>query len=199
MKKIILSLLVAGVMTTNAQDLGFGKGNIAVTGALGFNSTDNGAATPTKTSTFTISPSAMYFIKDNIGLGAGINFGSNSSSFGGTTVTEGSDFGFSVGGNYYFLKGAFSPFLGAAISYNMNTSKVVATAVETKTNTLGINVMPGLNYFLAKNWAINTTIGRLGYNSTSTSVGSAASVTGSSFGLNLDLTAINFGVTYVFK
>lgn len=199
MKKIILSLLVAGVMTTNAQDLGFAKKNIALTGSLGYNSTDNGAAISTKTSTFGIMPSIQYFIQDNISLNAGLGFQSNTTSTGGTNTFEGTSFGFGVGANYYFMKGQFSPFLGLGITYDMGTQKTPPSTIETKVNTLGINLMPGINYFLAKNWAINATVGRLGFNSVSTTVGSAASVSSSDFGLNVNLASVGFGVSYVFK
>jgi outer membrane protein W len=200
MKKIILSLLVAGTITMNAQDMGFAKGNIALNGAASYSSSDNGATTNSKTTEFKFMPSAMYMIQDNIGLRAGIGFNSMSTPSSGVTTNDKSSFGFNLGGNYYFMKGAFSPYLGLGIGYDMGTMKNSASTTETKTNTFGINLMPGVNYFVAKNWAVNATIGNLGYTSTSmTPPGSSTSTSVSDMNIGLDFGALSFGISYVIK
>lgn len=202
MKKIILTLLVAGTITLNAQDastsMGFAKGNIAVSGGLGFESKDHG--TSGKHSSLSLSPSVMYMLQDNIGVGVGLGFKSGSDkNAAGTTTQETSSIGFNVGGKYFFAKGQFSPYVGLGIGYDMGSTKNPPSTVEAKENTLNVNLMPGLNYFLANNWALNTEFGNLGYSSKTTTVGTAPSTSSSDLGINLDMTAWRFGISYIFK
>lgn len=183
----------------NAQEMGFTKGNIALTGAASYSSSDNGATTNSKTSSFTIMPSAMYMIKDNIGINAGLGFNSTSSPSGTTTFDQ-SQFMFGVGGNYYFMKGQFSPFLGLGFSYGSGASKLATATVENKFNTLNIALTPGVNYFVSKNWALSATIGSLGYTSTSTTpAGSTVSNSSSNMNIGVDFTSLGFGISYIIK
>lgn len=199
MKKIILSLLVAGTISMNAQDMGFAKGNIALTGAASYSSSDNGATTNSTTSNFTFKPSAMYMVQDNIGINAGIGFNSVSSPSGVTTFDQ-SQFMFGVGGNYYFMKGQFSPYLGLGFSYGMGTSKLATATVENKFNTLNIALTPGVNYFVAKNWSLSASIGSLGYTSMSTTpAGSTVSTSTSNMNIGVDFTSLGFGISYIIK
>lgn len=199
MKKIILSLLVAGSLSLNAQDLGFSKGNIAVSGTLGYNSSESAAGA--KTSTFSISPSGMYMVNSNWGIMGMINYTStDNSTIGVAGGNKTTGFAFGAGANYYFMKGAFSPFVGFGGAIGFPSSSVtsplgVVTTAPTTTS-ISFNVTPGINYFVHKNWALSASIGLLNYTTTSVS---GAPTSSSGFGLGLDFSKVGFGVSYIFK
>jgi hypothetical protein len=89
MKKIILSMaMIAAGAASYAQTE---AGSIMLGGSLGFNSAGgsteisgaalgNGSIDAPKTSSITIAPSGAYFIADDLAIGAGISFATNSNT-----------------------------------------------------------------------------------------------------------------------
>ncbi|NIF04978.1 porin family protein [Chryseobacterium sp. Tr-659] len=61
---------------------------------------------------------------------------------------------------------------------------------------IGVNIKPGLDYFLNKNWSIEATIGEFGYNTYKRDLEGAKRTNDYKFGLNLS--SVTFGVKYVF-
>ena len=77
MKNLLLMLLIFVSFSTTAQ---FNKGRILVGGNVGFSSTtskskfgSSSAYTTSKSSEFSFTPQAGYFIIDNLAIGAGLN------------------------------------------------------------------------------------------------------------------------------
>jgi outer membrane protein W len=204
MKKLLLIAAVAvfGLTTINAQDDkttgGFSEGDIYATGSLGYNSTKIGDI---DVNAFTFSPSAGYFINENIALEATLIFGSadTSADFDGDSVgVKNSTFGGGLGATYFFTPASqFSFTIGAGVSYSSTNSEFdVDGSEEFKTNTFGIAVAPGINYFVSDCIALRASVGALSYSSSKLDIDGAESV--NSFGLNMNLSDINFGITYKF-
>ena len=195
MKKLILTAAVAlFAFTANAQDGAatgsFAKSDLFVSGTLGFSSTSQGDA---KTSGFEFSPSVGYFLTDNIALEFGLGFGSDKAVNDDKTTTVGVD----LGARYFFTPASqFSFTVGAGFEYQTATTSFDAGGDDLKVNAFGFAVSPGVNYFVSDAFALRASIGALSYTSTKQDVSGADA--SNSFGLNLDLTDINFGLTYKF-
>ena len=61
---------------------------------------------------------------------------------------------------------------------------------------IGVNIKPGLDYFITKNWSIEATIGEFGYNTYKRDIDGAKRADDYKFGISL--TSVTFGVKYVF-
>lgn len=75
-------------------------------------------------------------------------------------------------------------------------TSVVSSSDKYNKTSIGVNIKPGFDYFLNKNWTIEATIGEFGYNTSKVDVDGAKRVNNYDFGLNLK--AVTFGVKYVF-
>lgn len=67
---------------------------------------------------------------------------------------------------------------------------------ERKHTSVGVNIKPGLDYFLNKNWSIEATIGELGYRSLLHKDADELDIKDYNFGVNLS--AVSFSVKYIF-
>lgn len=187
MKKLLLgaAFAVFALTTTNAQDddsMGFEKSDLYVSGTVGFVSASGGASDGTA---YNFSPSVGYFLTENIALEANLSFGDAGGDDSGS-------FGFGAGARYFLAPASqFSLTLGAGLNYNSQE-----TGPDVKVNTFTIAVAPGVNYFVSDAFALRATVGSLGYTSAKADTDGAESV--SQFGLNLNLSNINFGMTYKF-
>jgi hypothetical protein len=203
MKKIILS--VAAVFAfgfANAQETsegnGFTKGDIFMTGSVGFNSSKTGDFT---TSTFEVAPSIGFFVNENIAVGLRVGVGNEKLDFDGEDVTNNM---FSVGafGRYYWTPAnQFSFFGELGFTYNTTNNEFVVFEGELmpadyKTTGFEIAVRPGVSYFISSNFALEATIGSLGYATTKPDYDGAEST--NDFGLNVDFTDVTIGVVYKF-
>jgi opacity protein-like surface antigen len=197
MKKVLLSALAVFAFTfANAQEEnkgngGFASGDIFVSGGFGFGSAKFGEA---KASQLTFSPAVGYFVADNIALGARLDIMSGKEEFGGAE-NKMSGFGAEVFGRYYWTPASqFSVFGEAAVGFG-STKNEFAGGGESKVSNFGINLGVGVSYFLNSNWAIEAGWAGLGYNS---SKEDGADESLNTFGLGIDLSAINFGLVYKF-
>lgn len=198
MKKIILSaaaLFVFGL--ANAQDKtetttggkGFANGDVFVSGSVGFSSTSSGDV---DSSTFTIAPRVGFFVSENIAIGGRLGYTST------TEFDEDKVNTLEVGGfgRWYATPASdFSIFAELGINY-MSTSFEPDGGDTSKTNGFNIAVSPGISYFVANNWAIEATLGALSYETSKPDADGAEST--DTFGLNLNLESIGFGVIYKF-
>lgn len=200
MKKLILSAVAVFALTfANAQEGdsngGFTQGDLFATGSVGFNSDKWYDA---KGSNFYFRPEVGYFLTENIALGLGLDFGSAKND-GLDTYSDAyktNNFNAKVFGRYYFTpESQFSLFGQFGIGFG-NVKMENGAGDETKVNTFGINAGLGANYFLTNNWALQAGWAVLGYNSEKIDAPRAEAY--NSFGLNIDLSAINFGVLYKF-
>lgn len=69
-------------------------------------------------------------------------------------------------------------------------------SVKNNYTKIGVNIKPGLDYFLNKNWSIEATIGELGYNTSKRDLDGAKRLNNYKFGINLS--SVTFGVKYIF-
>lgn len=198
MKKVLLSAVAVLALTLgNAQEKGngFSKGDVFVSGTLKFNS--DSKITNYKQDNFTFAPSLGYFVTENIALGVNLNVGSGSAQ---ATSTSGKDktstFGAGLAGRYYFTPASqFSVFaeLGASMASVKTTP---AGSASSKVNAFGIGFAPGFNYFISKNFSLETKIAVLSYTSAKGDWTGAQS--GSSLQFGGDWSAVSFGVNYKF-
>lgn len=203
MKKVILSALA--VMTfgfANAQDKtdseGFSKGDVFVSGSIGISSSKTGDF---KENTFSFSPRAAYFIDDNIALGLALGYETQKIEAGASATNTQTSFG--AFGRYYITPASkFSLFGQLGVDFTSNDFEfgvdsdgdLVVLDGESK----GFNVAfaPGFNYFVSDKFAIETSIGVLGYSSDDNG-GNGAEKT-NTFALGLDFSNVMFGLTYKF-
>lgn len=195
MKKLLVASAVALFATVSAQETsteGFAQGDTFITGAVGFGSEKTGDE---KGNTFTIAPSAAYFITSNVALGARVGYTNNK-------VEEGNDevktdaFSAGVFGRYYWMPASkFSIFAELGANYRTASTKVTGSD-KFKANGFGIEFAPGINYFLNKNFALEAKWGVIGYNSVKPDVDGATAT--NSFNIGANLSNINLGLVYKF-
>ena len=201
MKKVILS--VAAVFAfgfANAQETategGFAQGDLFISGAVGFGSDKTGDV---KTNTFEIAPSIGYFVTSNIAVGGRLGYVSTKEEDGLETKTN--TFSVEAFGRYYMTPDSKFSFFGE-LAVNYGTSKIEEENVfpledsEYKENGFGVQVAPGVSYFLNSNLAIEASFGILGYNTVEPDVDGAEST--DTFRFGLDMRDINFGIVYKF-
>lgn len=189
MKKLLFTTLIAvlSLVSVNAQDkvqaTGFAKGDVYVSGSLNFASVSVAGAD--STSAIEFSPSVGYFVSDNIAVEALLMIGS--------IKDTSSNFGFGLGANYFFTPASkFSFTVGAALAYDSESYE----GTDVKLNQFSIAVAPGVNYFISEAFALRASIGALGYSSSKYDFDGAEATT--AFALSLDLSDVNFGLTYKF-
>jgi len=209
MKKVLLTLTaVAGLaLASQAQEMGFGKGNVIAEGNLGFNSRDN-ENSEVKNSNFNFSPKVGYFFTDKFAAGINFNVGtSTADEYGAERKTTNSNIGVGVFGRYYFLElgSRFKTYAELNADYNNSKSELTVAGNSTenpKTNRFGVNAGIGANYFLTDKVALNFAFGNvIGYNTSKVDVDGAKSV--NEFGLNVNrfnnfFDAAQFGLTFKF-
>ncbi|MBW1298383.1 porin family protein [Aquimarina litoralis] len=193
MKKLILTAIAVFTLTfVNAQDGGFAKGDIFLSGSFGYNSTSTGDI---KDNSFEFTPRAGFFVSDNIAVGARLGFTTSKQE---TPITEDlktNTFNAGAFGRYYFTpSNKFSIFGELGLEYA--SSKTEQGPGELKINGFGVNVGPGVSYFLSDHFALEAFWGALGYATAKPDVDNAESTNAFTFGLDLD--DINLGLVYKF-
>ncbi len=193
MKKLILTAVaVFSLAFANAQDgEGFAKGDVFVSGSFGYNSQTVGDS---KITSFEIVPRVGYFVSEAISIGARLGYTTSKRDIPFTDEVKTNIFNVGVFGRYYFTPSSkFSIFGEAGFEYLNINSDIGVT--ESKTDGFGINVGPGVSYFLSDHFALEAFWGALGY-STSKEDGATDSTDLFRIGLNLD--DINLGLVYKF-
>ncbi|MGU3375621.1 outer membrane beta-barrel protein [Chryseobacterium sp. M5A1_1a] len=218
MKKILLAGAVALFGLSNAQ---IAKGTTYVSGQLGYSQNENNN-NDTKIESFKVLPTVGYFVNTNLAVGLGVGYKNDKT----TVTTEGSIAGASFVNENKNTTSAFvvAPFVrkywtlgdklyifgqlevpmefGQYKSEKESTSTIGSTTTNTSSSdksnytSIGVNIKPGLDYFLNKNWSIEATFGEFGYNTNKLNVDGAKRVNDYKFGLNLS--SVTFGVKYVF-
>ncbi len=198
MKKIMLVGAVALFAAVNAQEAtsteGFAQGNTFITGAVGYTSTtvDN-----EKVSGFTISPSVGYFVSPNVALGAKLGYTNGKSEEG--SYEETLDlFTAGVFARYYWMPASkFSVFAELGADYrNTTADDNTPNSTKYKANGFGLQLAPGMNYFLNNNFALEAKVGILGYSSDKPDYAGADATDNFNVGLNLN--DITLGLVYKF-
>jgi outer membrane protein W len=202
MKKIILStIFLCTVHFMNAQEEGYSKGNILLTGGFGFNSTSTG---DNKTNGFNVSPKVGYFVTSNIAAGLALGF-SNNKEENPNTITKDNQLSAGLFGRYYFTPAQKFSFFGE-LGFNILSGKsetIVAVGpiqpppVESKFSGFNFAIAPGVSYFLSKNFALETSIGVIGYRSVKPKDAPGSNAT-NTFDFGLNISNLNLGLVYKF-
>lgn len=207
MKKLLLTLTaVAGLtMASQAQEYGFGKGNVIVEGGIGFGTSDN-KNSEVKENNFRIAPSAAYFLTDKLAVGLGVNYATEKQtdySVSPETFDKGQSFGVDVFGRYYFLEvgSRFKTYAQVGVGYRNTKTETEADNSEFKTNAFNVNGTVGANFFLTENIAVGYKFADvLGFSTTKADVDGAKAVTSFSGDINNFSNFFNSGsFTLTFK
>jgi len=219
MKKVLLAGAIALFGLSNAQ---IAKGTAYLSGQVSYSQQENNN-TDRKDESFRILPTAGYFVGTNLAVGLGVGYASDKTTL--TTTTPVLPNGMNVTESKN-TQSAFvvAPFVrkywtladklyifgqlevpmefgnvkeeGSSTTTIGNTVSTASTSTKTNYTSIGVNIKPGLDYFLNKNWSIEATIGEFGYNTSKLDADGAKSVDNYNFGLNLS--SVTFGVKYVF-
>jgi|GEM_PF-254769 len=206
MKKIILTVAtVLALSFANAQDkkeggAGLASGNIVLTADANYTSTSQDDV---KSSAFGLAPGIGYMMSDNLMILGSIGISSGTVSAPGIDDIKINGLGLNAGAKYFFTPAdKFSVSLGGQIGYGSISSNLgedaagdaVVLAKAVKTSTMSLNAPLGLHYFMNNNFAISATWGGLGYSSTKEDTDGAKAI--NTFGLNLNMSSVNFGLIY---
>ncbi|WP_378174534.1 porin family protein [Aquimarina sp. SS2-1] len=191
MKKLILTAIAVFTLTfVNAQDGGFAKGDIFVSGSFGYDSESTG---DNKNNTFSITPRVGFFVTENITVGARLGYTTQKIEVGGGE-TKINALNAGAFGRYYFTpSNKFSIFGELGLDYVSAKTEIAST--DSTTDGFGINVGPGVSYFISDHFALEAFWGALGY-ATAKADGAADST--DLFTIGLDLDDINLGLVYKF-
>jgi len=187
MKKTI-AILAMGALAygANAQETSLEAGKIAISGAIGYSSgssetetTSGGTTVNVKGPTITnmnLVPSIQYFLSKNLSVGLGIGYTSSKISsetdFGGvkveTTVTA-APISIAPMATYYKSLGSdkFGLTVTAMLPLGFGSVKAesksgsTTTTVESKLNSMGFTIQPGLYYFPTSKVMLTANIGNI--------------------------------------
>lgn len=177
MKKIYLTLISISIaLISFSQEAGFSGNKYLISGNLGGSSTFSYNSDSIE---FSWKQKFGYFISKNVNVGVGFEFGS----------ADG--YSFDAFGRYYFTpENRFSFFAGTDFKY------ITSTLGNVKMRGFGLSVYPGINYFLNKGLAIESSIGLLNY-STEFENNNSANKT-NNFNLAMKLKTLNVGLVCSF-
>ena len=178
----------------------FAQGDVIITGSLGVSATKVGEL---KTTVTTFAPKVGYFVTENIAAGIQGGLGLSKGKMGDVDAVDAVTYNAGLFGRYYVSpKKPFSVFAELGVNYVGTTNdffKSEGSSSAAKMSLSGISAAfgPGINYFIAKNFAIEAGLGVIAYsNQTMDLMGSEVKT--SAFGLKLDLSKVNFGLVYKF-
>ena len=199
MKKLLVASAIALFGLSNAQ---IAKGTTYITGQVGYEGTTNNNNNESE-GTFSIVPNVGYFVDTNVAVGLGIGY-TNTTAKATIGNVEAKDIvsAFVVepyARKYWNLGEKLYIFGQLSVPMAFGTYKEEKAGQEiykTNVNSYGVVVAPGLDYFINKNWSIEATIGKFGYQSTKVDVEGAKNI--ENYGFGLDLNNIKFGVKYIF-
>ncbi|ASW73370.1 opacity protein [Chryseobacterium piperi] len=219
MKKLLLAGVVAFFGLSSAQ---INKGTVYVSGQAGYFK-NNYKNTGDSKEEFKVIPSVGVFIAPNLAVGAGIGYTNGkeisreffyyNSAFSVEDVTaKPSAFVvapfvrkyWTLTDKLYIFGQLEVPMKFGKTRYDLESSYVdyqngysfqESFSVEEKYTSIGVNIKPGLDYFLNKNWTIEATIGEFGYENLKYKNG-GKSINKYDFGLNFS--SVTFGVKYIF-
>ncbi len=186
----LLALVIFGTAQAQQDHDGFAKGDMFISGALGYSSVSY--PDHSEEQNFTISPRFGYFLNDFIALGARLGYAlQDRKNTLGHRVADNSTLTIGVFGRYYLLPGSKFSIYGE-LGVGFGATKNIA---DDWTNGVNAWFSPGLSYFVGRHFALEASFGVLSYHTVN-----AQGVSGSthSFEAGIDLEDINFGIIYKF-
>ena len=203
MKKLLLllTLIGGGAATARAQN-SIAAGTVALGGSIGYDrsSTETGLGGSTANvseSQFNFAPAASYFVADNLAIGLDLNL---------REQRPGNNRGLSVGPFVQYYK-MFSEQFGLTGAFGAGYTLFDQSAVlgnqffKFKSSGFYAGITPGIVFFPIPKFALNATIGRLGYSRVSVNDDDAPAGYESSrsdFGARFGLNQLQLGGTFYF-
>lgn len=151
MKRKLLTLAVAVIAGIGVSQAQIQKGNVMVGGNLSNLSLGLNSGSPFS---FNLTPKAAWFVKDNMALGAYVNFGLETYKGKG-----GSDVAYGVGalGRYYLSDPSVNLLRHSRFFFEANLGIEGENYVGSgSTNGLGLGFGPGITYFITPNIGLET-------------------------------------------
>lgn len=182
MKRFFQLLVLLAFVSVSAS----AQGNLFVGGQLSFSSND-------LKNSFTVSPNLGYRINEHMVLVGAVGFTSGTTDKDLITETKISGFGIGAEFRYGWMSGD-NVFWFLAPGVNFGSSKETKNDVDTKSTNFGIALRPGISYQMSDKWSVTSHFGSLAYDSVKPEKGDALNT----FGLNLDLDNIDFGLSFHF-
>lgn len=220
MKKLILASAITLFGLSNAQ---IKTGTVYVSGQVNYSKEEN-KANNTIIQDFKIIPTVGVFVAKNLAVGTGIGVTNKKEEY--NEIYSGGSFATIVDytgkknavivapfmRKYWTLSDNLYIFgqLEIPMEFGKMSQDALVTymdvmygytgyqtfSIEKKYTSIGVNVKPGLDYFLNKNWSIEATIGEFGYKNFKYKEEGAKALNNYNVGLNLS--SVSFGVKYIF-
>lgn len=195
MKNLLLSitaLFMLGITSVHAQ--GF-KGKWWVMGEAGYGTEADG-----NIKNYSILPVVGYFVAPTTTIGLGIGYlGSKDETVENVTATTGAFIVQPLARKYWGITDNFLIFGQAAVplQFNKGTIETAGSKLEGKSTSYGIQLSPGIDYFLSSHFSIEASFGLVGWKSVKPKDGDATN--DFSIGINSGFqNGVKFGVKYVF-
>ncbi|KAA0127662.1 outer membrane beta-barrel protein [Chryseobacterium sp. SN22] len=220
MKKLLIAGVALLYSFSNAQ---IKTGTVYISGQVNYTETEVANSDFTD-QTFKIIPTAGVFIAPNLAIGTGLGYTVGkldyTQTLGGEFLTTFIDYTgktsavtvapfvrkyWTLSEKLYFFGQLQIPLEFGKINQHALITNIYGSAgsvdqqavsYDSKYTSIGINVKPGFDYFLNKNWSVEATIGEFGYKNLKSKEIDARDGKNYDFGLNLS--AVSFGVKYIF-
>lgn len=194
MKNLLLSivaLFLLGITNVNAQ--GF-QGKWWIMGQAGYGTEADG-----NVKKYSILPVVGTFIAPTTTIGLGVGYLGTETGKGDVKKTEGTFIVQPLVRQYWPVAENFFIFGQAAVplGFGKTTDKNGSTKTTDKHTTYGIEIAPGIDYFLSPNFSIEASFGLVGWNAYKPKDGD----TTNDFNINVNsgfLNGVKFGIKYVF-
>ncbi|GEN74732.1 outer membrane beta-barrel protein [Chryseobacterium hagamense] len=220
MKKLLIAGAAVLYSLSNAQ---IKTGTVYISGQVNYIKTET-SNTDFSDQTFKIIPAAGVFIAPNLAIGTGLGYTIGkldyTETLGGGFLTTIINYSgktsavtvapfvrkyWTLSEKLYFFGQLQIPLEFGKINQHALITNIYdsagsvdqqTTAYDNKYTSIGINVKPGFDYFLNKNWSVEASIGEFGYKNIKSRDMDPRDGKNYDFGLNLS--AVSFGVKYVF-
>lgn len=203
MKKILVAGAIAlfGLASAQTTEKAGLQGRLFLMGQVGYESTENNNNNVTKNN-FSIVPTVGYFVSPTVAVGLGVGYTNGSEKVSnnlGEVKTINDAFKvMPLARKYWGLGEKLYIFGQVAVPMEWGSDKVKVNGNQVgdkaKYSSYGVQVAPGLDYFLTNNWTVEATIGAFGYNNKKYK--GAESTDNYNFGVNFS--NIQLGVKYIF-
>ncbi|SNR15057.1 DUF6850 family outer membrane beta-barrel protein [Tenacibaculum jejuense] len=213
MKKLLFLKLFICIFAMNAQDnegkLAIEKGTWNIGGRFAISSNNNtNTATPNAEANnfgFSITPSAAYFLHNNVSIGLALGYGYfESENISGTNESLNFRNQYSIAPTIkklFPVSKNFAFSLQGELGYSYSESKASASSLKFKENSYSISIRPGIDFFVTKKLALQANIGALQYLNINRKAEDSSNVNLSegnsqNFDFNLNSSTILFGLSY---
>jgi len=195
MKKLFLTLTAVTALTFASQAQ-TEQGKFLIGGQVGFQ-TSKQKDTDSKFNSFSINPTAGYFVSDNWAVGAGIGYSWSNRDNGMEEEFKTNWFNVSPFVRNYIGEGQLKFFsqLSVPMAWGKQSVERLAGTTETKFERYGVELAPGFAYFPVSNVGIELKVRGLYFESQKDKTND---VTNNTFGLDVNSLAPTLGVQFYF-